>query len=311
MKDLMLELFEQAVRKQASDLYIFPSKTEYELTLRCQNQKELLKTLSFEEAEKFILYLKYLGNMDVGERRKIQLGSAVVTLSTGPARHIRLSSVGDYQNRESLVVRFLNDLENERDFRVVNTEAYQKIQTLMAGKGLFVFSGATGSGKTTMMYHLAREFALAGQQVITIEDPVELAMPMFLQLQVNEKIELNYQRLIQLCLRHRPDILVIGEIRDSQTAHAVVRAALTGHTVLTTVHAMDTINVVTRLLELGVSTHDLKQVLKVVVFQTMTVLEQEETELEGKEGVLYQAVELELLRLDAAYWQRRDVGEKR
>lgn len=305
MKELMLELFEQAINEQASDLYIFPSKTEYELTLRYHNTKELIKSLSFEEGEKFILYLKYLGNMDVGERRKIQLGSAVVTQSNGEERHIRLSSVGDYKNQESLVVRFLTDLDNERAFQLVNPQKYQTIKDLMKRKGLFIFSGATGSGKTTMMYHLAKDVAQLGQQIITIEDPVELAMPNFLQLQVNEKIELTYQRLIQLCLRHRPDVLVIGEIRDSQTAQAVVRAALTGHTVLTTVHAMDPVNVLTRLRELGVSEHELQQVLNVVVYQTMTFLEGE-SDLNRHQ----QAVELELLVLDEDFWlQRKEGGE--
>ena len=100
------------------------------------------------------------------------------------------------------------------------------------------------------------------QQVITIEDPVEMEQPAFLQLQINEAIEATYERLVQLCLRHRPDILIVGEIRDEQTARAVVRGALTGHTIFSTVHASDGRGVWLRLIELGVSPRRVEAVSK-------------------------------------------------
>ncbi|MGX6961976.1 competence type IV pilus ATPase ComGA [Vagococcus xieshaowenii] len=304
MKQLMRELFDQALAHHASDLYIFPTEESYECTLRYQNKKKIIKQLPLGEGEKFILFLKYLGNMDVGEKRKIQLGSAIVELKDNKELAIRLSSVADYQNRETLVIRFIGNIENQDSFNLINTSSYIQIQDSLTQKGLFIFSGATGSGKTTMMYRLANHCAKKGEQIITIEDPVEFSMSNFLQLQVNEKIDLSYQRLIQLCLRHRPDVLVIGEIRDSETAHAVVRAALTGHTVLTTVHAMDALNVISRLVELGVSIHELKQVLQMVAYLDMRVFE-------GNEQVAthHQAVHIETLHMTKRFWDKWE-GER-
>ena len=122
----------------------------------------------------------------------------------------------------------------------------------MGGRGLYLFSGPVGSGKTSLMYKFAREY-FKDQQVICIEDPVELVEAEFLQLQVNKVIGNDYDALIKLSLRHRPDLLIVGEIRDSQTARAVLRASLTGYTVFSIVHARSISGVVARLKELGLT----------------------------------------------------------
>ena len=128
-------------------------------------------------------------------------------------------------------------------------------------RGLYLFAGPVGSGKTTLMHELAKSL-FKGQQVMSIEDPVEIKQDDMLQLQLNEAIGLTYENLIKLSLRHRPDLLIIGEIRDSETARAVVRASLTGATVFSTIHAKSIRGVYERLLELGVSEEELAVVLQ-------------------------------------------------
>ena len=136
--------------------------------------------------------------------------------------------------------------------------------------GLVLFSGPTGSGKTTTIYHLLRrKYADEPLQIITMEDPVEIEEPLFLQAEVNEAAGITYDLLIRQCLRHHPDILVIGEIRDQETAKMVVRSALTGHLVIATIHAKESFGVLERLRELAISSEQIKQTLLAVVSQRL------------------------------------------
>lgn len=125
-----------------------------------------------------------------------------------------------------------------------------------------------GSGKTTLMYQLASE-VFKNKQIITIEDPVEIKNDKMLQLQLNEDIGMTYDALIKLSLRHRPDILIIGEIRDQATARAVIRASLTGVMVFSTIHAKSIPGVYDRLIELGVNYQELENSLKLIAYQRL------------------------------------------
>ena len=140
---------------------------------------------------------------------------------------------GDYRGYESLVIRLLHDEERELRFWF---DQLPDLKKKLAGRGLYLFAGPVGSGKTTLMHALAQE-RFADQQVMSIEDPVEIKQDNMLQLQLNDQIGMTYDNLIKLSLRHRPDLLIIGEIRDRETARAVVRASLTGVTVFSTIHA--------------------------------------------------------------------------
>lgn len=267
MKKFVKQLLQKGVDLGASDLYVFPHGEEYQLSLRVQQQKMVVGHLSSEYAEKLLLYFKYMGDMDVSEKRRIQIGSASVKLLSGRLRRIRLSTVSNYKNQESLVIRFLHDLNEDGELHHFFPKDFMRLRQMIYNKGLFLFCGETGSGKTTTMFSLAQELTQANRQVITIEDPVELYCEEFLQLQTNEKIDLSYVDLVQVCLRHRPDLMIVGEVRDEDTAKAVVRGALTGHTLFTTIHGLDKYSVLLRLLELGVNKEDVKQCLQAVVFQ--------------------------------------------
>ncbi|WP_201346823.1 GspE family protein, partial [Lactobacillus nasalidis] len=147
-------------------------------------------------------------------------------------------------------------------------EQFQELVDLCWRRGLIVTSGPTGSGKTTTMYELARRLSRT-KMVMTIEDPVEVHEESFFQAQVNEAAGISYASLLKAALRHRPDVLIIGEIRDEATAHLAVDAALSGHLVLATVHAKSTFQTISRLESLGVKNNELVNCLTAISYQRL------------------------------------------
>ena len=261
---LAQELISLAKKNGAQDIYFVPKNQVYELHMRIGDERHLIDTYDFEKLGSVISHFKFIAGMNVGEKRRSQLGSCDYK-HDDKVSSLRLSTVGDYRGHESLVIRLLHDQEQELHFW------FQNIKELEKGfrqRGLYLFAGPVGSGKTTLMHELAKSL-FKGQQVMSIEDPVEIKQEEMLQLQLNEAIGLNYENLIKLSLRHRPDLLIIGEIRDSETARAVVRASLTGATVFSTIHAKSVRGVYERLLELGVSEDELAVVLQGVCYQRL------------------------------------------
>jgi len=154
--------------------------------------------------------------------------------------------------------------------------------------GLLLFSGPVSSGKTTTIYRLLQEsYDTEPKQIITMESPVEIKDQRFLQVEVNEASDITYDVLIRASLRHHPDILMIGEIRDEETAQMVIRAALTGHLVLATIHAKDCSGVLSRMKELGVTTEQLLQTLLLVTTQRLLPLKN------GQLAVLFEVMKAE------------------
>lgn len=262
------ELLLAGWEKKVSDVYLLPKNEKLVIYFRSQDQRRIFATLSKEIGGQLIRHFKFLAHMDIAEKRKPQLGAFTSCLPKEQIR-LRISSVGDYLGEESLVLRFFqkntqlpkNYLLFEKNYLL------QQIQR----RGLHLFVGPTGSGKTTLMYQLAKE-QTNFQQIITIEDPVEIEEENFLQLQTNPKIGLNYEALIKVCLRHRPDCLIIGEIRDEETCQMVLRAALTGHVVLATLHGKNLAEIFLRLEELGLSKSQIETVVQTITFQRMISL---------------------------------------
>lgn len=258
------EIIRNAVAKEVSDLYLLPRKDTYELYERRHEERCLQEEMSEAESTALIGHFKFMAGMNVGEKRRSQQGSCEYDYGEGLVS-IRLSSVGDYKNRESLVIRLLHDGNKQLQFWF---DGLEEVSQGIGGRGLYLFSGPVGSGKTSLMYHLA-QLKFQNKQVLTIEDPVEIKREEMLQLQLNEAIGASYDNLIKLSLRHRPDLLIIGEIRDKETARAVIRASLTGATVFSTVHAKSISGVYARLLELGVSDEELQNALKGITYQRL------------------------------------------
>lgn len=259
------ELISFAVAKQAQDLYLLPCGSNYNIFIRSGEKKEYLQYDNHLDLSHLISHFKFMAGMNVGEQRRPQLGSCDYVYDQGKSVALRLSSVGDYKGQESLVIRLLHDGQSDLKFW---DDSDKKVGEAVSGRGLYLFSGPVGSGKTSLMYQLAKE-KFSNQQIITIEDPVEIKQKEMLQLQLNESIGMTYDSLIKLSLRHRPDLLIIGEIRDYETARAVVRASLTGTTIFSTVHAKSIKGVYARLLELGVSESELKNSLQAIFYQRL------------------------------------------
>lgn len=258
------DLLFNCVKNNIHDLYFLPNKEGYQLRYRTAENRRQGELLETTFGEKLILHFKFRAGMNVGEKRRAQLGAYSLELG-GKECRFRLSTVGDYEGRETLVIRFLYEATQQHT-SFFYPDQYEEIKKRTQKRGLFLFSGPTGSGKTTLLYRLARELGQS-RQIIAIEDPVEIHEEAILQLQVNHAIEMDYERLIKLCLRHRPDLLIIGEIRDSPTARAAIRATLTGHTVFATLHAKDIEGAYMRLLELGVDKGELRECLNGITYQ--------------------------------------------
>lgn len=265
------EMLLAAQQQQISDIHLLPVKNTYQLYFRYLDKLQLQQTFSLEEGDKIILYFKYLGEMNVGEKRKPQSGAAKLTLFN-QLFHLRFSVLSNFNLQESLVIRLL---KQQKQFQLQTQTFFPKqlrnIEKLLTkSKGLIIFSGPVDSGKTTTMYELLKPLAQTEKmQVITIEDPVEIEVADFFQAQVNEKSGVTYASLLRASLRHHPDVIVVGEIRDEETAKMTIRIALTGHLILTTVHAQDAMGVIARLIDLGVSEEQLKQTISGIVYQRL------------------------------------------
>ena len=264
VQEIAQKIIATAKKKGAQDIYFIPKEATYELHMRIGDERCLVDSYEFNVLAAVISHFKFVAGMNVGEKRRSQLGSCDYQYDE-KVSSLRLSTVGDYRGHESLVIRLLHDEEQDLHFW------FQDIGELgkqYRQRGLYLFAGPVGSGKTTLMHELAKSL-FKGQQVMSIEDPVEIKQEEMLQLQLNEAIGLSYENLIKLSLRHRPDLLIIGEIRDSETARAVVRASLTGATVFSTIHAKSIRGVYERLLELGVTEEELAVVLQGVCYQRL------------------------------------------
>lgn len=274
MNELATEVFKQAIKHQLDDIHLLPVGEEYVFYLRDVNGLKELRKISDEVALQFISYLKYQAGMDVGERRRPQSGSLTFEISKDQMIELRLSVITNFKQKESMVIRLLHRSKKEkasiRSMTYFPKDWALLQQFLRYKSGLILFSGPVSSGKTSTMYALLRgRMQEKTLQVITMEDPVEYHEPMFLQTEINEKAGITYELLIKSCLRHHPDILLIGEIRDEMTAKMAIRAALTGHLILATVHAKDCNGVVARLLELGVSKTMLEQTIIAICSQRL------------------------------------------
>ncbi|MCU9534012.1 competence type IV pilus ATPase ComGA [Streptococcus sp. CSL10205-OR2] len=265
IQEIGKNIIKQAVEKQAQDIYLIPKSNQYELYMRIKDDRKWIASYPYEEMAGLISHFKFVSGMNVGEKRRSQLGACDYLYDNEKAISLRLSSVSDYKGFESLVIRLLFDNQESLAFWFDGDKKMFQEQYV---RGLYLFSGPVGSGKTTLMYHLIRE-KFPDKQIMTIEDPVEMKQENMLQLQINNSIEMTYERLIKLSLRHRPDVLIIGEIRDTETARAVIRASLTGVIIFSTLHAKSIPGVYHRLLELGITKKELANTLNGVAYQRL------------------------------------------
>lgn len=255
-----------AIKHRSSDVFILPRNGEYIIQDQRGNGLMDLGMLPASIGTQLIAYFKFHANMAITEKRRPQLGSMQYRYKN-TVINLRLSTVGNYLNEESLVIRLIYPIALiKQEFLFKEQEDY--LLEWQERRGLILFAGPTGSGKTTSIYHLTKRIC-QHKLVLTIEDPVEVTEPSFLQLQVNDDAQMSYDDLIKVALRHRPDIFIIGEIRDAETASAAVQAALSGHLVYSTIHAQSALGVQQRLVQLGINRELLTQALTGVAYQRL------------------------------------------
>ncbi|QKY69318.1 competence type IV pilus ATPase ComGA [Lentibacillus sp. CBA3610] len=256
------KLLQSAVNVNASDIHFYPFSDKVNIYFRVFGKRILHQTIPLNQYQLLLTYYKFTSGMDIGEVRKPQNGTIIheklnhyyyLRLSTLPVNHI-----------ESLAIRLLpqeNSLTLDRLF--LFPSQLQKLKEWITNQsGIILLTGPTGSGKTTTLYALLQSIlAEKSYQTITLEDPIEKEINDILQVQVNEKAGMTYQTGLKAALRHDPDIIMIGEIRDRFTAEFAFDASLTGHLVLSTLHAKNAAGTVHRLIEMGMKETDLKQSL--------------------------------------------------
>ncbi|HLR92477.1 MAG TPA: competence type IV pilus ATPase ComGA [Atopostipes sp.] len=268
-------LIKSAREYGTSDIHVLPNKVKYGIYFRLSGRMALQYSIDEEEGTRLISYFKYLANLDVGEKRKPQSGSLYYEYRIDAYQDLRLSTITNYQGKESLVIRLLETQdETTLEKSTLLPQELNLMKRLIAYKsGLILFSGPVNSGKTTTMYQLVRNLMKnSNMQVISIEDPVEIEEDKFLQIQVNEKAGNTYETSLKASLRHHPDVIIVGEIRDEETAKMAIRGALTGHLIIASVHAKNAEGVLSRMSELGISLELLQQTILAIVFQKLLPL---------------------------------------
>lgn len=273
IEKLAERIIKDAVRNHASDIHIVPRRKDTLIQLRLANKLIPRLYLPREECDRLISHFKFTASMDIGEKRRPQSG-AYTYLVDGQMIGLRFSTLPSSHN-ESLVIRILPQQEQIPFFQISLFPAMTRkmLALLKHAHGLIIFTGPTGSGKTTTLYSLLNETShMFNRNVITLEDPIEKEHDMVLQVQVNEKAGVTYATGLKAILRHDPDIIMVGEIRDAETAKIAVRAALTGHLVLSTMHTRDAKGAIYRLREFGVNSVEIEQTLVAVTAQRLVEL---------------------------------------
>lgn len=264
VKEIVNSLLEEAILAHTSDIFFLFKQERVVVNFRTNYGVEEQTNFTKNMGKEIINFFKYAAQMDISEHRRPQVGAMTYEYK-GADYYLRLSSLGDFSDQESLVIRIIYQISDSSYFF---DQQLEFLKELSKKRGLIITSGPTGSGKTTTMYKLAK-YVGEKRVVMTIEDPVEVHESSFLQTQVNNEAGIDYINLLKAALRHRPDILIIGEIRDTETARLAVDAALSGHLVFATVHAKSTLQTISRLEGLHVSNNELANCLTAVSYQRL------------------------------------------
>lgn len=267
---LLQTLFEDAVQVKSSDIHIEPD--EKVLRIRQRIDGVLHEHVMNEKriANAVVLRLKLMSGLDISEKRLPQDGRFNMTVN-GSKVDVRISTLPT-QHGESVVMRLLDQSGGVTSLDEVGMPADILARfraQVKAPHGLVLVTGPTGSGKTTSLYGALRELNTAEKKIITAEDPVEYQLPRISQVQINDKIGLNFAKVLKATLRQDPDVLLIGEIRDQETAEIALRASMTGHLVLSTLHTNDAISSTMRLIEVGVEGYTVAGALRAVIAQRL------------------------------------------
>jgi type II secretory ATPase GspE/PulE/Tfp pilus assembly ATPase PilB-like protein len=263
----------RAYQSNASDIHVEPMRDKLQVRIRVDGDLEILDTIPTENAQAIISRLKIMSGLDVNERRKPQDGrfSAEDFSRRGvEGLDLRVNCNPTYYG-EKIVLRLIDKTKLKKfsltdlGFSDKNVEAYQKC--IHSPYGMVLHVGPTGSGKTTTLYAALREIIKITRNINTVEDPIEYTLPGVCHTQVRHDIGLNFPIVLRALLRQDPDVIMIGEIRDHETAQIAVEAAMTGHLIFSTLHTNSAVGAITRLMDMGVNNYFIAHALLIVVSQ--------------------------------------------
>ena len=267
---LLQSIFEDAVQAKASDIHIEPDEASLRIRMRVDGvlQENVIQEKNIASA--LVLRLKLMSGLDISEKRLPQDGRTSVRIK-GHTIDVRVSTM-PIQAGESVVMRLLDQsagLLTLDQTGMPNNLLARFRRLLHRPHGMILVTGPTGSGKTTTLYGALSELNKAASKIITVEDPVEYRLPRINQVQTNDKIGLNFSNILRTTLRQDPDIIMVGEMRDQETAEIGLRGALTGHLVLSTLHTNDATSSAVRLLDMGAPGYLVASSLRAVVAQRL------------------------------------------
>jgi type IV pilus assembly protein PilB len=260
----------QAIRDQASDIHLEPFEDEFKVRYRIDGVLYELEAPPRHLAEALISRVKVMADLDIAESRVPQDGRIELVISGRPV-DIRVSTLPTLFG-ESCVMRVLDRSVVSLDLEKIglrDAELKSLRQLIDRPHGIILVTGPTGSGKTTTLYSALNEANEVGIKIITTEDPVEYDLEGIVQVQINEEIDLTYAKCLRSILRQDPDKILVGEIRDDETARMAVEASLTGHVVFSTLHTNDAPSAITRMLDIGVESFLLAATLEAVIAQRL------------------------------------------
>lgn len=253
MVRLVNTIIAQAVKSKASDIHIEPYERNVRIRYRIDGELREVMTPAKSTHSAIVTRIKIMGKMNISEKRLPQDGRVETTIEGLPI-DMRISILPTVYG-EKIVIRLLDRSslvvnKEELGFTPFNLEQLNRI--MKVPEGIILVTGPTGSGKTTTLYSILKELNRENKNIITVEDPVEYRLEGVNQVQVNNKAGLTFANGLRAILRQDPDIVMVGEIRDAETAEIAVRAAITGHIVLSTIHTNDSVSTISRLVDMGI-----------------------------------------------------------
>jgi MSHA biogenesis protein MshE len=270
---LLQTVLDDAAQIRASDIHVEPQENKLVIRFRIDGVLHTQAEMDSSIASALLVRLKLLASLDIAEKRLPQDGR--MTVKSGAHRiDVRMSTVPT-QYGESVVLRLLRQDTGPIDLEATGMppEVFAKFcRVIAAPHGIVLVTGPTGSGKTTTLYGALQRLNEPAVKILTCEDPVEYRIGGLNQVQVNDKIDLTFARVLRSFLRQDPDIILVGEIRDEETAQIATRAAMTGHLVLSTLHTNDAVSTPSRLLDMGVPGYMIASTLLAVVSQRLVRL---------------------------------------
>ena len=291
---LINAILSEAIKDGASDIHIEPYEENLSIRFRVDGILKEKLNPSSRIAPLLNARIKVMSNLDIAERRVPQDGRMSLKLGEKWV-DIRVSTLPSSFG-ERLVLRLLDKADASLDLRELGmTEEMTNdyLNQLKSTSGIILVTGPTGSGKTTTLYSGLNFLNDQTRNILTVEDPIEYALEGVGQTQVNNKVGLTFAQGFRAILRQDPDVVMVGEIRDKETAETAIQASLTGHLVLSTIHTNDSVGAITRLIDMGVEPYLLASTLKMVIAQRLVRRLDENNQFSGRVGIF------EMIKIDA------------